>query len=208
MRKIKLITLPIVFYILGVCAEENDRAGVLFGVSLLPEMSYSVVSTSIEGSKGTFAKMFVALGADMQLGISKNGSNIHLIHIAFSRDFPSEIFMRSITSGYSFVHYAKSSVPSPGIGFEINNYFRLNGFNETPLFPAVQLGLKAGYEIKKHITCWIGYMLGFEQYQYTLDKTTIDRNDLSNTIRELGQVRVNEFILANRLQLSLSYLIY
>jgi hypothetical protein len=58
------------------------------------------------------------------------------------------------------------------------------------------------------IDCRIGYHVGFENYNYSINKTTIESPDFSNTIRELGKVNVHEFILSNTLQVSLSYLFY
>jgi hypothetical protein len=208
MLKLKSFSLPILLLFLNLCAEENDRAGVYFGASFSPGFSYSVVSTSIEGSSGSFTKMLGSIETGVQLCISKNGYNIHSILGTFSGYYPIGRFLGSITSGYSFTHYVKAAAPSMAFGFEVANYFRMNGFNELPIIPPVQLGFKTGYEIKKHVTCWIGYHIGFENYNYSINKTTIESLYLSNTIRELGKVNVHEFILANELQISLSYLFY
>jgi hypothetical protein len=200
-----------------VCPEENDRAGVYFGTSICPGFSYSLVSPSLVSMNygdtptttgASFTKLSGMIGAGLQLGISKNGYNIHSIQAAFSGYFPTGKFLGAITSGYSFAHYLKTCAPSMALGFEVDNYFRINGFNETPVIPPVQIGFKAGYEIRRHLTCWIGYLLSFEQYDYIFKKTAIDRMDGSNTIRALGEFNVHEFIFANRFQISLSYLFY
>jgi hypothetical protein len=208
MMKLNLTAFSIIFMIFSLCSQENDRAGVLFGASVSPEFSYSLVSTSIEGSSGTYTNTIGALATDLQLGFSRTGKNIHSIHETFSWYFPTGRFLGALASGYSFVHYSTPVAPSLALGFEINEYFRLNGTNDPPLFPGVQLVFKTGYEFKKHLTCWIGYLLGFENYQYSFNKTTIYPGDQSNTIVELGKVKVNELVLSNRLQISLGYLFY
>jgi hypothetical protein len=208
MLRFELVYLPVLFFLLNVFAQESDRAGVHFGATVSPEFSYSLVTTAIEGSNASFTKTLGGLQTGAQLCISRKGNTIHAAQAAFSWTFPTGRFLGAISSGYSFVHYFSPSAPSLAFGWELNDHFRLNGQNANYLVPGIQGGVKSGYEVKKRFTIWLGYLFGIDYYRYTFEKTTIDRNDLSNTIRDLGMVSVHEFVYANRLQISLSYLIY
>jgi hypothetical protein len=199
----------LMFFLITVAgAEEYGREGVVFGISASPEISVQQVYSKIPDSRNSFTKTLGALATDLQLGLSKNGKNIHSIHASYSWYFPTERFLGAISSGYSFIHYTRPSAPSPEIGFETNGYFRLNGINKPSIVPGIQIGIKAGYEIKKHVTCLIGYLLGFENYKYSFDRTSINPNDLSNTIQYSGKSYAYETIVASRFQISLSYLYY
>jgi hypothetical protein len=207
---VKLIgkSLPILLLIAGAFAQESGRAGIHFGAGVSPELSCQLVSTYTEGSHATFLKTLGALGTDLQLAFSKSGKNIHSMHAAIAWDFPTERFLGSIVSGYSFGHYFDSDAPSPAFGFETNTHFRLNEMNENRYIPGTQFGIKFGYETRRHVTCWLGYVISFEIYSYSYDKIWIETADLSNTIREIGKVTANEFVIANRFQILLQYLFY
>ena len=189
-------------------AGDSDRAGVHFGASLSPGLSYALVMASIPESHNEFTSTIGNLGTGIQLSFSKYGKNISSIKSDFSWFYPTAWFLGYISAGYSFVHYTKPAAPSPAFGFEIGSGYRINGFNEHSVFPAMHIGVKTGYELKKHITCWIAYLLGFEYYKYSINKTFIYYYDLANVVQSSGTVNVNEYVLANRFQIILSYLIY
>jgi hypothetical protein len=211
MLRTEYVILLIMFILIsGVFAQENDRrSGIFFGTSVSPELSYQMAYTSIEGSGDWFAKPLGGLQVSPQIDFSRNGKNFHAIQAAFSWNFPTARFLGSVSSGYSFVHYFSQGTPSLALGYEIDYSLRLNGPNDNWLFPpGTQVGLKTGYEMGRHVTCWIGYLLSFECYTYSFDKSTIDANDLSNTIRALGTVNAHELVFANRFQISFGYLFY
>jgi hypothetical protein len=200
-----LITASFVF---SVCAQENERQGVHFRTEIKPELSYQLISTHIDDGYGSYTKTLGALGADIQLALSKSGENIHSLDLNLSWDFPTAGFLGALSSGYSFEHYFALSAPSFALGYEINYSFRLNGRNDNVLFPGTQFGLKFGYEAQKRITFWLTYLVCVEDYTYHINRIAIDPNDLSNTVRELGRDDINEFVVANRFQIGVDYLFH
>jgi hypothetical protein len=199
---------PILLFTLCTFAGDSDRAGVHFGASISPGLSYALVMASMPESHNEFTSTLGTLGTGIQLAFSKYGKNINSIKADFSWCYPTAWFLGYVSAGYSFFRYVNAIAPSPAFGVEINSSYRINGFNEHSFIPATQIGVKTGYEIKKHITCWIGYLLGFEYYRYSINKTYIYYYDLANIVQFSGTVKVNEVVLANRFQIILSYSFY
>jgi hypothetical protein len=200
------MSLPIILFMLCAFAGDSERAGAHFGVSISPGLSYSLVTASIEGSSNTFTSTSGTLGAGAELDFSKYGKSVHSVHADLSLSYPTSWFVGYVSGGYCFVHYGKSAAPSPALGVEINSSYRINGFNESSLIPGTQIGIKAGYEMRKHLVWWIGYLFCIEEYKYLFNETTIDPSDHSNTVTFQGTVSAHELVESNRFQTSLSYL--
>jgi hypothetical protein len=193
-------------FILRVCAGNADREGVHFGTSFSPGIAYSLVFTSINDSREMFPSTLGSLGAGLQLAFSKNGKNIHSAHAAFCWNYPSSWFLGDIYAGYSFVHYLQGRFPSLACGLEANAGLHLNKFDARSYVPELQLGVRAGYDLTKHITCWIGYLPGLEYRRYAVDGTYVSFYDLTDLELYSGTYYVKEYIFSNRIQLSLTYL--
>lgn len=202
------ISLPMILLVLSACAGDSERAGVHFGASVAPGLSYSAVTASIEGSSNKFTTTSGTLDGGAELAFSKSGKSMHSVHADFSWSYPSKWFLGYVSGGYCFVYYGKNVAPSPALGIEMNSSYRMNGFNERSFIPGTQIGIKAGYEMRNHVACWLGYLLCIEEYKYLFNETTLDPSDNSNTLTFSGAVSAKEFVVANRLQLSLSYLFY
>ena len=188
---------------------DNIRQGFVFGVGLRPDFSYSLISTSMENSQAWYSHYLGGCSAELRFGYSRNGKNVSSFVSGFTWNYPSSLFLFSLFEGYGFTHYMMESAPCFSYGFDAGITFS-NTAGIDISYPAIGIksGFKAGYEFMNHYTVWVGYNLGSEIRNYSINKMGIDANDLSGTIKNYGPQNATDFILNNSISLSVSYSVY
>ena len=189
--------------------DDNNRKGFVLGFGILPDFSYSLISTSLEDNQNWYSQYLGGCSAEVRLGGSISGMNVSSFVSSFTWNYPSDLFLFSLFEGFGWSHYTRESAPCLSYDLSAGITFR-NSAGIDISYPAwgAKVGFKVGYEFANHLTVWIGYALGGEVMNYSIQRTGIDPGDLTNTIRDLGLENVTDIIFKNSLGISLSYPIY
>jgi hypothetical protein len=201
--------LMIILFGTNVFCFDNDRKGFVLGLGLSPDFSYTYVSTSSADQSGWYNQYFGGLAAELRLGYSGSGKNISSFISSFAWNYPSDRFVFSLFGGYAFSHYVKESAPSFAYDLSLDAGVRhASGIDQS--FPSfgVRAACKVGFEFSRHISAWLGDRIFYKVDTYTIQRTTIDPIDATNTIRYLGDQSVTENGIGNSVFMSLDFIFY
>jgi hypothetical protein len=195
--------------LLSLAFPADNRKGFVLGLGILPDFSYSVISTSLENNQNWYSQYLGGCSAELRFGYSVSGTNVSSFVSSFTWNYPSDLFLFSLFEGFGWSHYTRELAPCLSYDFSAGITYR-NSAGIDISYPAwgAKAGFKAGYEFSNHLTFWIGYAFGGEIMNYSIQKTGIDPNDITNTIRDLGLQNVTDVILNNSIGVSLSYPVY
>jgi hypothetical protein len=201
--------LMIVLYAAQALPFDNDRKGFVLGVELSPDFTYTYVSTSIGSQSGWYNDYLGGLAGELRLGYSRSGKNISSFISSFTWNYPTDRFNYSLFEGYAFSHYINESGPSLAYDFSMDIGIRhTNGVDVGIGSFGVRTACKVGFEFGRHFSVWLGERIFYQVDTYTIDRTTIDPNDLTNTIRDLGSQNVTENGFGNSVFITLGYTLY
>ncbi len=201
--------LMIVLFSTNACSFDNDRKGFVFGIGLSPDFTYTYVSTSLGSQSGWYNNYLGGLAGELRLGYSRSGKNISSFISSFTWNYPSDQFNYSLFGGYAFSHYINESGPSLAYDFSVDLGFRHTNVIDQGIGSfGMRTAFKVGFELGKHISVWLGDRIFYQVDSYTINRTTIDPNDPTNTIRSLGSQSVTENGFGNSVFIILGYTLY
>ena len=192
-----------------VVGDDSDRRGIFFSAGLQPDFSYLLVSTSLAEYHDWYSQYLGGCSVELRLGYSRTGKDVSSFVTNFTWKYPSGLFVYSLFGGYGYTHYIQPTAPC--FLYDINGGLSITntaGLDRSSPAIGTKAGFRIGYELNKHWAVMVGTCFGGEVRNSSIIMTGIDRNDLSNTIKNYGYQGITDIILNNSIGLMLSYLIY